>query len=234
MSLELGQWQRETAAVLLRDGDDDFAVYRNNVRGGLVETLATAFPVTRRIVGAAAFAGVADAFVCAAPPRVPHLSAYGAGLADFIAGHEIGGQLPYLSDVARLEWARAESYFAADAPSMDPARLAALSPEGMAAAVLALHPAARLVPSRYPIHRIWEVNQLDNVPGVDMSVAETVLVTRPGMAIAMRKICAADAALVQAAERSLDEAADAAMAVDAGFNLQAALAAHFTGATFRG
>lgn len=233
MSLELGQWQRETAEALLRDGDDDYAVHRNNVRGGLVETLAAAFPVTRRIVGAKAFAGIADAFVRAAPPQAPQLSAYGAGFAAFITGHEIGRQLPYLADVARLEGARAESYFAADAPALTPARLAALSPEEMAAAVLELHPAARLVESRFPIHRIWNVNQMEDVPAVDMGIAETVLVTRPGMAIAMRKISLADAALVKAAGRTLGEAADAALKVDPGFDLQAALAAHFTGATFR-
>ncbi len=233
MSLELEQWQRETAAVLLCDGDDDFAVHRNNVRGGLAETLAATFPVTRRIVGAKVFAGLADAFVRSAPPRAPQLSAYGAGFADFIAGHEIGRPLPYLSDVARLENARAESYFAADAAALTPARMAALSPEDMAAAVLALHPATRLVQSRFPIHRIWEVNQRDDVPAVDMGVAETVLVTRPGMAMVMRKLSAADTALVQTAGRSLGEAADAAMAVDAGFDLQGALAAHFTSATFR-
>lgn len=229
MSLDLATWQRETAQKLLRDGDDALAVHRNNVRGGLGETLATAFPVTRRIVGVKAYAALADAFVRATPPRVPQLSAYGTGFADFIAGHEVSRQLAYLADVARLEWARAESYFAADAAVLDPARLAALMPEAMADVVLRLHPATRLVHSRFPIHRIWEVHQSGNVPEVNMNVEEAVLVTRPGMELVTRKISSADAALVRAiaAGRTLGEAAEAM-----GPDLQAALAAHFTHATF--
>jgi len=229
VSLDLASWQRETAQTLLRDGDDSLAVHRNNVHGSLGETLATAFPVTRRIIGAKAFAALADAFVCAAPPRVPQLSAYGMGFADFVAGHEVGLQLTYLADVARVEWARAESYFAADAAAFDPAGLAALTPEAMAEVVLRLHPATRLVQSRFPIHRIWEVHQSGDIPQVDMSVGETVLVTRPGLEIVTRKISAADAALVKAimAGRTLGEAAEAM-----GPDLQAALAAHFSYATF--
>lgn len=237
MSLDLAQWQRETAATVLSDAacDAGMAVHRNSVRGGLAETLAAAFPVTLRIVGARAFAILADGFVRGTPPRAPQLSAYGVGFADFVATDALGQRLAYLGDIARLEWARGESYFAADAPAFDPARLALLSPVEMAGAALHLHPATRLVESRFPIHRIWDVNQTDDVPAVNMRIAETVLVTRPGMRIVAHKIAPADAALVKAlaAGRSLGEAADTAISVDANFNLQTALAAHFGDATFR-
>lgn len=229
--VSLESWQRETASALLRDGGDDWDVHRNTVRGGLVDTLATAFPVTQRIVGVRAFATLADAFVRAEPPRVPQLSAYGTGFADFIAAGDVGQRLAYLADVARLEWARAESYFAADAPALDPTRLAALTPEEMERAVLRLHPATRLLESAFPIQRIWDVNQSDDVPAVDMRVAETVLVTRPGLQIVQRKIVPADAVLIKAiaAGATLGKAA---VVVDESFDLQAALAAHFVGATF--
>src|SRR5258706_11424995 len=94
---------------------DRIDVYRNTVQSSLTEVLASAFPVTQRIVGDRFFAGLARAFIAAHPPRRPHLSTYGDGFSAFIAASDIEQQLSYLPDVARLEWARGEAYFAADA-----------------------------------------------------------------------------------------------------------------------
>lgn len=212
------------------------AVYRNTVQQSLVDTLATAFPVVVRIVGARFFRALARDFVVRFPPAVPQLALYGAGFPDFIAGHERTQMLPYLADVARLEWARGECYFAADAPPLDPSQLAGLAPERLAAARLTLHPAARLVRSPFPIHRIFMVNQPDviAVPPVDMSIPEDVLLTRPGGRVDLRLIAQADAAFVAAlaAGAALAQAADAALAADAAFDLQGALQQHFARGTF--
>lgn len=223
---------------LLR-GDENtavrIAVHRNTVRASLVEVLAAAYPVTLRIVGAAFFAQMAGQFVVAAPPRVPQLSAYGRGFADFIAAADVGQRLPYLADVARLGWARAEAYFAGDADVLDPAALAALSPADMAGLVLELHPATRVVVSAFPIHRIWSVNQLKDVPRITMDGAEAVLISRTENTLRMRVVAAADVAFISAVGegQALGAAADRALGVNADFDLQAALAVHFSGGTFR-
>jgi hypothetical protein len=206
------------------------AVHRTTVQSGLIDVLAAAFPVTRRVIGSRTFAGLARRFIAASPPRAAYLSAYGDGFADFVAREDL---LPYLADVARLEWARAEAYFAADAPPLDPARLTALTPEALERAVLTLHPATRLVDSRFPIHRIWQVNQPEaaDVPPVDMSTAQSVLVTRRGFDLVTRLLSPADAAFMSAVSRGapLAEAAEA----QSGFDLQQALQDHFMSGTFQ-
>jgi hypothetical protein len=218
-------------------GADRIGVYRNTVQGSLIDVLATAFPVVRRIVADAYFAALARRFIAAAPPRMPHLSMYGDGFADFIAGADVGTRLPYLTDTARLEWARGECYFAADAAPLDTARLAALLPSAMEQTVLHPHPATRLIVSAYPIYRIWTVNQpeVTAVPPVDMETGEQVLVSRRGHHVVTRAITAGDGVFVSAAMagETLGEAAAAAQKAEAGFDMQEALQAHFINGTFR-
>ena len=207
------------------------AVYRATVQGSLADVIAAAFPVTQRIVGPAYFAGLAGRFAVSRPPRRPQLSAYGADFPDFLATGAHHG-LPYLADVARLEWARAECYFAAEAPALAPAALAAIAPEALGELRLRLHPATRLVRSSYPIHRIWQVNQpaVTDVPPVDMGRSEAVLLTRKDGRVTLRAIPPGDAAFVAAIAAGMPLGA----AADGTFDLESSLRDHLIGGTFAG
>ena len=213
------------------------AIYRNTVQNSLVEVLAAAFPVAHRIVGRAFFADLARRFVIDTPPRRPQLSAYGEAFPAFIAGDLGRHGLRYLADVARLEWARAESYFAADTAALEPAVIATIAPDALDGTVLLLHPATRLVRSGSPIHRIWQVNQpaVVDVPAVDMTVAENVLISRAGFHVSLRSISQGDAAFVAAIEAgaALGNAMEQACAEDPAFDLEPVLRDHLIGGTFR-
>jgi hypothetical protein len=213
------------------------AVYRNTVQGSLIDVLAAAFPVVRRIVGQGFFAGLAERFVTAAPPQAPQLSTYGAAFPAFIAEGLPGHGLAYLADVARLEWARGESYFAADDAALDPAAMAAIAPEALDGLRLELHPATRLVRSPAPIHTIWRVNQpaVADVPAVDLTMAEDVLISRAGFRVSLRKIGPGDAAFIAAIAQgaALGRALAQACADEPAFDLEPALRDHLIGGTFR-
>ncbi len=212
------------------------AVYRNTVQSSLVEVLAAAFPVTQRIVGQAFFSALARHFAVNRPPRLPQLSAYGADFPAFLAEDAGRHGLPYLADTARLEWARGDSYFAADGPPLAPGVLAETPPEALDGLKLRLHPATRLVRSPFPIHRIWTVNQpeVDDVPAVDMTVAENVLLTRRDGRVALRTVSTGAAVFVAAIAKDagLGEAATQALTEDAAFDLEAALRDHLIAGTF--
>jgi hypothetical protein len=215
---------------------DRIAVYRNTVQASLTDVLATAFPAVQRIMGANNFTRAARRFIAAHPPRLPHLSVYGAAFPAFLAGFEALKPLPYIADVARLEWARSEAYFAADAAPLDPARLAAIAPAALPHVTFEPHPATRLIPSPYPIHRIWTVNQPDvvDVPTVDMNTTEAVLITRPHFIVIARNLTAAETAFTQAllSGGALSDAAEQASQVSEDFDLQTALSDHLSGGTF--
>jgi len=80
-------------------------VYRNNSLITLGEALKATFPVVCRLVDERFFDYAARSFIRAHPPRQPRLAEYGDGFADFIGGFAPAQSLPYLADVARLEWA---------------------------------------------------------------------------------------------------------------------------------
>ena len=214
------------------------AIYRNTVQGSLVEVLAAAYPVTQRIVGPGFFAGLAHTFAVAHPPRLPQLSTYGADFPGFVDRSLARHGLPYLADVARLEWARGESYFAADAPALSPAALAATAPGALDGLKLTLHPATRLIRSAFPIHRIWRVNQpeVTEVPAVDMTAAEDVLLTRAEDRVSLRVIAPGDAAFIAAvvSGAGLGDAAARASAENHAFDLESALRDHLIGGSFAG
>ncbi len=162
-----------------------FNVYRNNVFAGLAETLLARFPVVARLVGEAFFRATACAFVRSHPPRSPALLEYGDAFPAFLATFEPTQPLPYLPDVARLEWLRHAAYYAADAEPMDGARLAAVPADQLGWVVLRLHPSAALVASPYPVFSIWRTNAMDakvTEIGPEMG-GEAALVLRPRLEV---------------------------------------------------
>src|SRR6266542_3456863 len=95
MPLALRDLQAAFAAHLLGADSGDLAA----------EALATTFPTVQALVGEDFFRMLARAFVGQSPPNQPVLAEYGAGFPAFIAGHDAARDLPYLADIARLDWA---------------------------------------------------------------------------------------------------------------------------------
>jgi hypothetical protein len=135
------------------------AIYRRAVLHNLCGALAGAYPVVRRLVGEAFFLEAAIRHAQAEPSRCGDLNRFGAGFARFLAQYPHAAALPYLPDVARLEWAWNESLAAADASGLDFAALALVSPEEQPRLRFAVHPAVRVIHSDHPVLAIWEANQ---------------------------------------------------------------------------
>lgn len=194
-----------------------FAVYRNNVIVSLVDALADSFQVVQALVGEDFFRAMAAEFARGNPPRSPVLAWYGAGFADFVADFPPAAGLPYLADVARLEWLRVEAWHAADAEPLPLAEVAArLADEAALPALrLALHPSLRLLRSAHPVVSLWAAHQAEDVSStlgaVDFTDAEAALVVRDGLDVAILRIEAGAAEFVDKLLRgvALGEAAEA-------------------------
>jgi uncharacterized protein (UPF0276 family) len=171
-----------------------FDVYRNNMALGLIEALKADYPVVTRLVGVPFMNAMARDYVRRELPTSPVLLAYGGGFADFVAGYAPAASLPYLADVARLEWAWLEAYHAADAEPLDVSSLAAIDPDRLADLRLALLPSLRLVASEHPVAAIWAAHQ-GGEPGQGLAAiaprAEHVIVGRPLLDVDMRLVTAA-------------------------------------------
>ena len=203
-------------------------VYRNNYRGNLHDTLAGAYPVIGQLVGKDFFRLLTRKFIGQHLSRGGNLHHYGAEMAHFITTFEPARELPYLSDVATLEWACHCAYFSDDADMLDIAKLAQVSPEQYADLILHLNPACHLVRSRYPIAAIWHAHQ----PGansdfhIDLdSGPSNALVSRKEDIVVVSALAEADAAWLQnlRAGTPLGAATAATQERYPDFDLQAAL-----------
>ena len=83
-------------------------VHRNTVLGALSNALRLSYLAIDRLVGEDFFDRMAVEYARAEPPREPQLDVYGSGFAEFIAGFPGTERLPYLSELARLDWQLAE------------------------------------------------------------------------------------------------------------------------------
>lgn len=199
-----------------------FAVHRNNRMAGLIDNLAAAFPSVRHLVGEDFFAAAAGAYIGQDPPRSPVLLLYGEGFGDFLDDFEPARSVPYLGDVARLEWARLSAYHAADAEPLPIARLATFPQDRLAELHFTLHPSLRLLASRWPVAALWAATAGDDpARDVDMTMGEEVAVVRPSLAVDLRVLPPGGYGFISALAGggALGEAAEAALAGDPGFDL---------------
>jgi len=224
----------QSTAVEHSVADDIFSarellrVYRNNLFSSLADALSSAYPVMKKLVGDGFFAYMAHEYIQQHPSRSGNLHDFGSRMSAFIVAFEPASTLPYLADIARLEWARQTAYHAADRRSLDLAKLQEVPPEHYERLRFRLHPSVGLVASRYPILQIWQANQEDSPPDGHVNLdsgSERVLLIRPGSEIVMRALGAAEFALVSDLfdGKPLGEAVNAGLSMEAQFDLGSAL-----------
>lgn len=203
-----------------------FQIYRNNVFASLTRCLALRFPAVARLVGEDFFNATARVFVERHPPVSPALLEYGEEFPDFLATFAPARSVPYLADVARLEWLVAAAYHARDAAPAGAESLGRLGDRALEA-VLRLHPSCALFTSRYPAFSIWQTNTRDEVVrSIDARPeGEAALIVRPRFDVRVIPIDTATFAFIAAlrAGHWLELSAEVAAEVGHRFDVGAAL-----------
>lgn len=213
--------QRAFATALLdpAGAEPGMRVYRANAFGNWSAALAGAYPVVRAIVGPAFFEGLARDYAQAVPSTSGDLHEYGAQLAAFLDGYPQAADLPYLPDVARLEWLAHCAYYAADARPFDLAHPTQAR----------LAPHCALLQSAWPLQRIWEAHQEGGDPAtVDLGAGpDRILVHREEWRVAVCSLRTCDYHFLERlrAGDALGPALEAAVAADAAFVPRVAFAA---------
>ncbi|MEP6677788.1 MAG: DNA-binding domain-containing protein [Betaproteobacteria bacterium] len=231
------------AALTARAGDADLSLfsapagtarsrmrlYRGNVQGNVRTALANAYPVCAQLVGEDFFDGLAHAYAARTPSRSGDLNEYGDAFAAFLAGFAPAvEQVPYLADVATLEWRVHLAHYAADAPQFDAATLAGVAPARLAQLRFVPAAATALVESRWPVASVWRAHgaNADAVTALDVtSGGERALVFRPRYRVDVVALGAGDFAFLAAAMAgtAFGGALERALAVDPAFAPEPAL-----------
>lgn len=162
--------QRSFAAAMLGDAEEIIAqidggalgaaarlgIYRNAIAATRLRTLSESFPAVRALVGTAFFEQLVHRHAALHPSRSGDLCDYGRQFAELIEeSPEALAPVPYLADVARLEWLRQEAALAPDAritPERHRLRVVSHNQRGLQAM---LHPSVRAIPSAFPLFTLY-------------------------------------------------------------------------------
>jgi hypothetical protein len=234
-----------TAASLLRsatglDTHRRLQIYRNNLFETRIAALTAVYPVVARLVGQGFFRSAARAYIQIFPSRSGDLHAFGNHWPEFLREYLPAASLPYLADVAALEWAYHHAYHEEQLPEIDPLHLAQVPPADQAELRLRVQPSASVVRSPYPILRIWQANQPQAVRSESMISLDEggvdVLVVQRDLEIEFRWLDAAESRWLCALGdgSSLAVATTRALECDDGFDLAAALVRHLATGLFVG
>ncbi|MCW8914395.1 MAG: DNA-binding domain-containing protein [Magnetovibrio sp.] len=166
-AVSLGGDAAPLAGVIIGDGfstQERLSIHRNNTTILLGESLGATFRIVKALVGDEFFANLTRQYIRTNPPTAPCLFEYGANFPEFLGHTPSLAELPYIEDVARLEWLWNESFHAPAAPVMTTADLGAIGADDLNALVLNPHPSLRLITSPYPLKQIWDLHQCDADP----------------------------------------------------------------------
>jgi uncharacterized protein len=218
------RWLAGDAGVI----EQRLAIYRANVAASAIKALSAAYPVIRQVVGEDFFDGLARAYLRAVPSESGDLHDYGAAFAAFVADFPHTQSLPYLPDLARVEWAVHRAYGAEDVQPWNQAALARVAPARQAGIRFEWAAGTALVDSNFPIARIWLIHQpaFEGDFSVDWSVRECALVARDGWRVVVSALAAGDAAFMAGslAGATLGACAEKAVVAEFGFDLGRLLA----------
>ncbi len=205
-------------------------IYRHNTFASLTAALKDVYPVVARLVGEEFFRYAADQYIHQHPSTSGNLHDFGGRFAAFLTAFTPAATLPYLPDVARLEWAYHRVFHAAEHAPLPVDQLAQVPPVQHGHLIFGLHPATRLLESEYPVLRIWQANQ----PGaadeqIDLREGgDRLLVFRRGLDIEFKRLSNGEYILLRAFsfERRFAEASAAALEAEPQLDLAETLRQH--------
>lgn len=161
---------------------DRLSIYRNTFTQTLIRALRLSYPAVDRLVGAAFFDAAAADFVVQRPPRSCFLDEFGGDFSAFLEQFAPAASVPYLADVARLEWAVSRALHAPDAEPLSVASLGSVDTADYAQICFTPHPSVSLIHTIFPADVIWSAVLEDN----DAALAAMDLAAGPAWLIVQR------------------------------------------------
>ncbi len=210
-----------------------FSVYRNNVTLSLISVLSSTYPVVTEIVGEDFFAIMAREFALLHLPQSPVMINYGEEFPDFLKNFASVKELPYLSDIALLEWHRNTAYHGANATPVTIEALGEFGEEDVPNLGFEFHPTFSLIKSNYPIVTIWQAHQQENpseyLTGLNMDEGEAAVIIRPELDVLISQVSMGTFEFLQSLQNGhpFSLSVEQAIATEPSFDIPANLAGLF-------
>jgi Putative DNA-binding domain len=143
--------------------------YQSNARMLAQRVLAAAYPVVTAVLSPDSMGQLARALWKTHPPTCGDLTHWGAALPAFVAGSEQLADLPWLADLARLEWTLHAAEAAADV-AHDTASWGLLVQAEPSALGLRFAAATQVLPLSWNVHPIWQAHQAPEGDALEQAV----------------------------------------------------------------
>jgi hypothetical protein len=161
-------------------------IYRHSIQGILGQHLRAVYDVVAQLVGAEFFEYLTEVHIDQSPPSSTALSEYGEGFSSTLLNHPALKNMPWIAEVARLEWARSQAWQGVNQAPRSFNDLSNLSEAEYNQVVLQLPDSAQLLESNYAIYDVWLAHQnnecLDkpHLESIDLSQPNSILIYRVG------------------------------------------------------
>ena len=203
---------------------EKLAIYQQNHFGNITQALQSTYLVLNQIMGEGRFSTIAQNFIKQYPPKEANINRYGAEFSLFIENEPLLQDYPYLSGVAKLEWAAHTAFLSPLTEPLDIAVLGALADESVIDLKITLAPSVNLVHSEYPILAIWQANQPGVEPSAEMKMnksEEQLLVMRENDKFSIQPITKAEYELLASIQAGsyFNDSIQSALVVDESFNI---------------
>jgi uncharacterized protein (UPF0276 family) len=170
--------ERESSLAPQLKHPERFALYRGNLRATWAKALGAAYPVIHQLVGEEFFEALAREYGRAYPSDDGDLNRFGAHLPAFLETFPHTQELPYLPDMAHLEWLIHRAHYAASADAVD-ASLSAIPPDELEQASFEFAPALKLFGSQWAVVQLWLAHREQAEWPQEMHAETRAMVARP-------------------------------------------------------
>jgi uncharacterized protein len=169
-------------------------VYAGGYPARVHDALAESYPVVANVLGHCAFHALSQRYATAVPLTSYNLNHAGAGLAAFLRADAVAQELPFLPDLAALEWHVARAFHAADGAPLDP-RALGWSVDDWGNAVLHFQPSVAVIASEWPLLDLWASRETprDTAEVTRLAQSEHLVIRRVDLVVRCEAVSAAEA-----------------------------------------
>jgi Putative DNA-binding domain len=192
--------ERCVASARTLSNFESVEIYANMYLWRLVDALRETFPNLTRYLGDVVFAALARDYVRCNPSEHHDVGRIGRRLPAFLREHP-DLERPVLADLAELEWARNEVFFAPLADPVGPEVLAGLGPDDLSRSRLLLSPALRVLAPDHAVAGLWRQLEDGERPAPAIVQASPLAVWRSGFSVHHCALSLDEAVALRRAER---------------------------------
>lgn len=201
-------------------------VYRNNYYISLTEALRSVYVSVDKLVGKGFFDFVAHSYIDAHPSKSGNLHEFGSYFSYFIGSLDQAASVPYIADIAKLDWAWHQMFHAKDSAPLNVETLEEFEHEELGALNFKFIEGMQVLTMGFTVFGLW--NHCREIPGFEGAdelsynkTTEFIMIHRLGLDVVVSLMSQAEVTFIEELKKGecLADATESAMSHNMQFQL---------------